>query len=216
MEKNVTIQGSKLSRISLLASRPRSKITVVAIVLAVFPVLLTAAEDNIEGGIGSGFELSAAYFGELATHPGGIVAVKYSVVDGDWIDILVGPAIGLYVHPRNHIGLFLDAEAEMFLTAPFGLFVSLGVSAGYYHTLLAAEVYDRDTGGTVSSAIDWGRPHAKSGVSLGLGWDLEKGAAIPLRFFTRVDVFAQYPFNNDLLPHAAIQLGFAHRIGGSK
>jgi len=193
----------------------RLKITclVAAVLIAGLPAIAVGDE---AGGFG-GAEVWVAYLGEFGTHPGIAAGARFLLFDGERYELSAGPVIGLYVHPRNHIGLFVDGEIENRLVLPSGLFFTLGAGAGYYHTRLAGDgVYSRASDGSIARTFDWGRPHLKAGGSLGLGWDFAQTAAAPLEIFSRVDIFAQYPFNNAVLPHAAILAGAAYGFGGTR
>jgi hypothetical protein len=165
----------------------------------------------------SGPRIWVGYYGELATHPGIAVGAQFRLVDAGWYELTAGPVLGFYFHPRNNVSLFLDADLENRFVLPSGLYFTVGANAGYLHSWLAGDgVYSRGDDGSVDEVRDWGRPYAKTGGSLGLGWDLSRTGAAPLSIFARLDVFAQYPFNDSILPHAAVLAGAAYQTGGAE
>ena len=162
-----------------------------------------------------GPDVSLAYFGETIAHPVLAGGPKFSLVDRRWFDLTLGPVLGLYVHPRNHTGLFLDAELESRFTTPVGFFLSVGAAVGYIRTWLGGDaVYERDQAGGVREGADWGRSHLKVGMSFGLGWDFANNDLWPLRAFVRLDAFGRTPVNNAFLPQLALQVGAVWRFGG--
>ena len=200
-----------------MVKRARRTFAIISLISALESSAWAAEVETGASTSRTGPGLSFAYFGELVTHPGFAAGAKFSLFDGSWYDLTVGPTVGFYVHPRNHSGLFIDGELENRFTAAFGLFGTLGVAAGYYHTWLGGDgVYVRGDDGLVQKKFDWGRPHLKTGLSLGFGWDFEKNNLGPLRVFTRLDAFGQAPFNHAILPHVALQVGAVYRFGGSQ
>jgi hypothetical protein len=144
----------------------------------------------------------AAYFGETIFHPGLMAGVEYRLLDGDWGALFVTGNLGSYVHVRNHVGAFLDSELGYRFTYASGYQLEALAGLGYLHTFLAAPVYEVDAAGHVNRVFDAGRPAFMPTFALGTGWRFDKFAP-----FLRLQAFGQYPFNHQLLPHAALLLG---------
>ncbi|WNG33113.1 hypothetical protein F0U61_05400 [Archangium violaceum] len=186
-----------------LLSRPSVRLALAAVIsAAAFFSSPARAEESP-----TRLPLTVAYFGETLVHPGLTVGTELSLVRGDVGAVVLTGNLGGYVHPRNHVGLFASAEMGGRLTAPFGLYGELLVGAGYLHSFLQGPVYEVSRDGSVLPAADAGRPAVMPTASLGLGWDLQRNGVAPLALFTRLTLFGQFPFNQRLLPHAAVQLG---------
>jgi hypothetical protein len=149
---------------------------------------------------------SAAYFGELLLHPGAVIGADYPLAQGrigsSAIALIAAANFGSYVHPRNHVGAMLDAEAGGRIAFSCGVLLEAFVGLGYLHTVLAAPLYEVSDTGEVSRHTDLGRPAFMPVASVGTGWQLRGFAP-----FLRLQGFGQYPFNQHLLPHFALLLG---------
>jgi len=145
---------------------------------------------------------SLAYFGEFLFHPGAMGGVEYSLLDRPWGTLFVTGNLGLYVHVRNHVGVFVDSEFGYRHTFGSGYELEALAGLGYLHTFLAAPVYEVDDAGHVDKVVNGGRPHIMPTFSVGTGWRFEHVAP-----FLRVQAFGEYPFNRHLLMHFALLLG---------
>jgi hypothetical protein len=148
--------------------------------------------------------INVSYLGETITHPGLVVGYENSFYKGFNVTV----SIGTYVHQRNHTGLFLNGGLNWRHTFPIGYSPEIGIGLGYLHTWAhGGPVYVVDDGGSVSTKST-GRGHFMPSVKLGiLGWDLRKKTDIPMRVNTDIVIFGQYPFNNYMMPHAALKVG---------
>lgn len=148
--------------------------------------------------------INFSYFGEMITHPGFSLGYENTFFRGFNYTV----SIGTYVHQRNHTGLFLNAGINWRHTFPIGYSPEIGIGLGYLHTWPhGGSVYVVDDNGNVSITRG-GRPSFMPTVKLGiLGWDLRKNTNIPMRVNTDVVIFGQYPFNNFILPQAALRVG---------
>jgi hypothetical protein len=144
----------------------------------------------------------AGYYGEMVFHPGVFGGVEQPLVCSGRLS-LHGVAIAdAYVHVRNHVGVGLSAELSGRVALGRGVALELGVGLGYVHTFAGAPVYEVDDAGAVHRITDFGRPAVRPSVALAVSFAL--GATTP---FVRVEGFGQYPFNDHLLPHAALMIG---------
>jgi hypothetical protein len=150
---------------------------------------------------------SAAYVGELVLHPGALVGIEYrlapaSAAERGGTRLLLAANFGSYVHVRNHVGLFVDAELGVRHGFRSGVFVDAFAGLGYLHTFLAAPVYEVGAAGHVTRVTDFGRPAFMPVLGAGTGYETRS-----LAVFLRAETFGQYPFNQHLLPHAAVLVG---------
>ena len=190
----------------------RSRSLIILVVLLIIVSSPLPAESAF-----SGTRVWVSYLGELGTHQGVAIGAQFPLVASERYELSAGPVLGFYVHPRNHIGLYLDAELENRFVFPSGLFLTIGANAGYFHSWLSGDgVYVRDGAGDIARTADWGRPYAKTGGSLGVGWDFARSQTAPILVFTRLDLFARYPFNDSVLPQAALLAGAAYQTGGEE
>jgi hypothetical protein len=151
--------------------------------------------------------LSLAYFGETLSHPGAIVGTELGLASDDRHALLVTLNVGSYLHLKNHVGVFASSELAYRLTLPVGLVLEAMIGLGYLHTFLQGALYAADATGAVHAVTDVGRPAFMPTASLGVGLDLAQKQGPPLTAFVRLTGFGQYPFNERMLPHAAVQVG---------
>ena len=165
-----------------------------------------------EGSFLQRLAVSASYYGELLSHPGMTAGVEIYLYENSWYNNFFAGTLGFYVHPRNHLGVFILPSLGQRFTAFFGLFGELLLGVGYLHTWPQGAVYERNDAGEIEQVYDSGHPHLMMNLALGFGWDLRKNGLLPLSIFFRIDAFGEYPFNNIILPHVAAQFGAIYRL----
>jgi hypothetical protein len=151
--------------------------------------------------------ISVAYLGEMLTHPGGVVGTEYCVLCSRRGSLFVTANAGAYVHPKNHVGAFVSSELGYRLTFSRGAFVEALAGVGYLHTFVDGDLYVAGDDGAVQRTRDRGRPAFMPTASIGVGWNAARVDGPPLTPFVRATFFGQYPYNERLLPHAALQVG---------
>jgi len=149
--------------------------------------------------------INVSYFGDTLINPG----IEIGYENTFWRSFNYTVSIGTYVHQRNHTGLFLEAGINWRHTFPIGYSMEFGLGLGYLHTWEhGGDTYVVDDNGNVSVNPKYGHPHFMPSVKLGLiGWDFREKTNIPLRLNADIIIFGQYPFNNYMLPHAALKIG---------
>jgi hypothetical protein len=149
--------------------------------------------------------INFSYFGEMVTRPGIEIGYEYNFYKG----FNLTGSVGTYVHQRNHTGLFLNGGLNWRHTFPIGYSMEFGIGLGYLHTWVhGGSIYVVDNNGNVSTKTKIGQPHFMPSVKLGLlGWDLREITNIPMRINTDLIIFGRYPFNNYIMPHAALKVG---------
>lgn len=169
--------------------------------------------------------VGAAYFGEMALHPGISLAVERKLRFWGRRPGLVAHGffseadLGVYWHARYATGLFVSTDLGYRLVFVHGLRLEALVGLGYLHTFDDGTVYEVN-GGQVSTVAGAGHRALMLSALLGVGWDFTVGDHAPFSLFLRVGSFGQYPYNEAVLPHLEAQLGFsvplervAHRGG---
>jgi hypothetical protein len=149
--------------------------------------------------------VNISYFGETMVHPG----IVFGYANTFFRSFNFTFSIGAYLHKRNYAGLFLETGINWRHTFPIGYSMEFGLGLGYLHTWEnGGDTYVVDGDGNVSVKPKYGHPHFMPSVKLGLlAWDFRKKTKIPLRLNADIIVFGQYPFNNYILPHAALKIG---------
>ena len=157
--------------------------------------------------------LSLAYYGEAFSHPGFTVGFQPQLSTGPIHLMWVGPELGFYVHPKNHVALWAEVQFGNRLTDPRGFFGELVVSVGYLHTWVDGPVYSYDDSQDVVKLENRGWPHLRPSFSFGLGHDFSVSHNAPVAWFLRLNVFAELPFNYASLTHLSIHSGLVIRLG---
>ena len=159
------------------------------------------------------FAVTAAYYGELITHPGFSIGMEYYFFENRWFAAFVSPQVGWYIHPRNHQALFIEGNIGTRFTARFGLFGEVLGGLGYFQRWThGGRVYSQDSDGSISSRFAAGSAKLKVNGRLGLGWDFARNNLLPIAAFIRFGVFGEYPYNNYMLLHASFEAGVIYRF----
>jgi hypothetical protein len=168
-------------------------------------LLLLTAANFVYGQNKKEIPINISYFGDYLLHPGIEIGYENTFYKGFNFTV----SIGTYIHQRNHVGLFFNAGANWRHTFPIGYSVELGLGLGYMHKWEhGGDTYLVDDSGNVSVKPKYGQPRFMPFVKLGLlGWDFRKKTNLPLRINVDVIGFAEYPFNNFILPHFALKVG---------
>lgn len=160
------------------------------------------------------WSIGAAYFGEMALHPGVTVAVERTLRSWGRRPGLVAHGffseadLGTYWHARYATGLFVSTDLGYRLVFVRGFRLEGLVGIGYLHTFDDGAVYEA-MGGQVSTVAGAGHPALMLSALIGVGWDFTVGDHAPFSLFLRVGSFGQYPYNGAVLPHLEAQLGFS-------
>lgn len=175
-----------------------------------------AKEDNSL----SRWSVSLSYFGEWVTQPGFTIGGEYLIRENKKESIRLFTALsgGGYFHDQNHNAFFVDSYIGNRFTTPVGYFGDILLGVGYLHTWPDGVVYTGvDDNGNLIEKDHPGDPHLKLNLSLGIiGWDMGKRTNLPLTGVARVVTFGEYPYNDFLLPHVALQIEFTYRFRSLK
>jgi hypothetical protein len=158
-------------------------------------------------------EWRAAYAGELLTHAGAAIGLTRALaLSNTWSgfrhSLVITPELGVYDHPRNHVGAFVDVALGWRLSHTSGAWCAAEAGAGYLHTWLDGPVYTVDDGG-VHQVHDAGRPHLMLTLPIEFGWRVPFSRERWLGPFLRLMPFTRYPYNGKFLPQGLVELGVA-------
>ncbi len=178
------------------------------------PTAAMAAEES------PSWRLSLAYVGEWVGHPGFAIGAEYPLRVNERESYALFGAFsgGAYFHDQSHNALFFDLTMGNRFTTPVGYFGEVLLGAGYLHTWPDGTVYTGvDATGALIEKEHRGDPHLKVNLSLGLlGWDFGKRTALPLRSVVRLALFGEYPYNDFMLPHVALEVACTYPLGGRR
>jgi len=151
--------------------------------------------------------INFSYFGETIIRPGFEIGYEHAFYKG----FNFTASIGGYVHQRNHIGLFINGGVNWRHTFYSGYSPEIGIGVGYLHTWAhGGNTYLVDDDGNVSIKRS-GRPHFMPSIKFGVfGWDLRRKTNTPMRINLDAVLFGQYPYNNYIMPHVALKIGFTY------
>jgi hypothetical protein len=119
--------------------------------------------------------------------------------------------IGGYWHRWNHSALFTKTSIGARFPI-WSLFVDINLGAGYMHSFLAGDVYQRTADGGIEKAPNTGRPHFMPTGSLLLGWDGTRNNKSPLKIYAGIEAYYQSGFNHIFLPHVAAKVGVSYLL----
>lgn len=160
---------------------------------------------------------SVSYFGEfIFTHPGVSIGFEYIVYKNkkNWFNFLLASNIGWYIHYLNHNAIFFDSQVAFRFITPKGFYGDLFLGIGYLHTWAYGEIYTGvDNSGNLIKKMNYGYPHLMLNASITLfGWDFYNLTGFPILTYLRMCFFGEYPYNNYILPHTAIQIGITYQL----
>ena len=148
------------------------------------------------------------YFGETLTHAGGLLTSERVTDASHNFKVVHRVEIGFYIHPRNHIGLFLDFHAGV--RKSFGkMFIEHAVGIGPMFTIYNGDgIFQIDRNGSVRRASRFASPDFMPSITLGLGRELKDESYV----FIRPKIFWQIPYNNLSQYHPSVIAGFTKTI----
>lgn len=180
------------------------KIRIIAVLIIFNPVFGNA--QFFKGEI----PVTGSYFGETLLHPGIYLGTEYPIKN----NLVTCFGMGTYLHCKHHLGLFLSSDLNWRKTFRFGYTMNFGIGIGYLHTWPhGGKIYVVNDNGDVESKTNWGRPSVMPSLKLGLlGWDFRQNDIFPCRIFADIVIFGQYPYNDYIMPHAALSVGITYYL----
>ena len=157
--------------------------------------------------------IGGGYFGKHASYPGFVLEAEREQMFSERASLPVRLDVGLYVHPRNHTGLFIDLNAGFRRYFKSGLFLEESVGIGILETFLQSDaVYSVDENGQVSEASRANPVDFMPSLTLGLGYNLTRASGKQNLIWLRPKVYWQVPHKTLSTYNFALQLGFTHTI----
>ena len=179
------------------------KIILSAIILMVFSSLNAQSRLNIGAG----------YFGQTVTHPGIVLEMEYETTLSSTMSLPFRVDLGMYTHPRNHHGLFIDANFGFRRYFKSGLFLEQSIGIGVLGSAINTDVFTLDDNGTVSDASKLNSLQLMPSLTLGIGYNLTKNNEDALTLiWLRPKISWQIPHKTTASFSPALQLGFTHQV----
>lgn len=162
--------------------------------------------------VGKPRRITAAYFGESVTNPGGIIGYEAAFYQRRMHELFGGAHIGGYNSADPpHYGLLIYIEGGYRLNFNVGFFLEARVALGYVNVNRESVIVNID--GTTSpgpnQSINYLAPIGMGGI----GWDFLKRTRVPISLFADVGGMGRYaqaePFSGGLIFTA----GLAYQFG---
>ena len=154
--------------------------------------------------------VTASYLGETLLHPGIYLGSEYSIKN----NLVACFGMGTYLHCKHHLGAFISSDLNWRKTFRFGYGLDFGIGIGYLHTWPhGGEIYIVNDNGDIETKTNWGKPSVMPSLKLGLlSWDFRQKNIFPCRIFADIIIFGQYPYNDYMMPHAALNMGATYYL----
>ena len=153
------------------------------------------------------------YYGETITHYGFKVAAEWTI--RSYVkernqarkQFMVGPALAVYRHPQNHIGLVFFPELIYRRTSRRGGIFEVGLAPASAYYFLEGTTYTPDEAGGLRHVRWAGQNVFVPTVFLGIGKDLSGRRQVPLAWFARLNLMRQWPYNTSSLTRFSLEAG---------
>ena len=195
------------------------------IIICCYSVAQIQAQDNTP------ISLSLSYFGENAIHPGfkfGIEKPFYTKekVKKRWFNkrqerlgartsksqFLWGANVGMYNHPNNNTGIFLNGELSWRKTKMRkGTMFGVGLGLGYLHQFYNIDTY-RLNDGKLEKVGAAGQGMMTTSLSCLYGRDLSVRHNSPFSWYIKPSFIMQFPYNHSGGINAALELGVNYKL----
>lgn len=157
--------------------------------------------------------MRVGYYGETVTHYGFKVAAEWTIRsfvkerNQARKQFLAGPALAVYRHPQNHIGLVFFPELTYRRTGRRGGIFEVGVAPASAYYFLEGTTYTPDESGGLRRVRWAGQNAFLPTVFVGIGQDLSVRRQVPLSWFTRLNLMKQFPYNTSSLTRFSLEAG---------
>lgn len=157
--------------------------------------------------------IGAGYFGHLITHPGIVLEYEWEFVHNEKVSTPLRLDLGMYVHPRNHIGIFADLNYGVRKTFGSGLFLEESIGVGVLESVLNGDaVYAPVDDGQLEEISRFTPPNLMPSVTFGIGYDLSKKSDSSTMVWLRPKLYWQFPHKTSSTFHPALQVGVTRRL----
>lgn len=160
----------------------------------------------------SDLNIGAGYFGHTITHPGLVLELEREMHYSDKASLPFRIDLGFFNHPRNHTGIFADANVGFRRYYRSGLFLEESIGIGIFEPVLNSDgVYEVNAEGNVTESSRWMEPDFMPSLTLGAGYVFSDR----LKVWVRPKLYWQIPHKKSSTWNPVLQLGVSYRISGS-
>ena len=157
--------------------------------------------------------LGAGYFGQTVTYPGIVLEFEMEKMHSDKASLPFRVDLGVYVHPRNHYGLFADVNFGFRRYFHSGLFLEEAIGLGVLQSIVHSDgVFQVDENGNVSEGSGAYSPDLMPSLTLGIVYNLTQSKGKQNLIWVRPKLYWQFPHKTTALYNPALQVGFTHTI----
>jgi hypothetical protein len=161
----------------------------------------------------SRLNVGAGYFGQTITHPGVVLEMEYETSINKTMSLPFRVDLGVYSHPRNHNGLFVDVNYGFRRYYKSGLFLEESIGIGVLGSAINTDVFVVDDNGTVSDGSKVNSLQLMPTLTIGIGYNITKKKEDALTLiWLRPKVSWQIPHKTTASFSPALQFGFTHQI----
>lgn len=155
---------------------------------------------------------SVGYYGQTLTHPGIVLGYEMEKIHSDKASTPLRLDVGIYTHPRNHVGVFLNLNYGVRRYFQSGLFLEESIGLGVLGTILNGDaVFKVGEDGNVTEASRFNTPDLMPSLTLGIGYDLSKNERRNM-IWLRPTLYWQFPHKTTANFTPALQIGFTHQL----
>lgn len=157
--------------------------------------------------------VGGGYYGQTATHSGFVLEFGLEQVHSEKVTTPFRVDFGFFHHPRNHNGLFADANYGFRYKFKSGLYLEESLGAGILMSFLNSDgIYEVDDNGNVSEGSRFSTLDFMPSITLGLGYYIDKNGENKNHFWFRPKLYWQYPHKTTSTYNFVLQLGFTHKL----
>lgn len=128
-------------------------------------------------------------------HPGVSLGTEYAYKEGRLGMLYQNINAGYYYNEFIAKAFFLQTSLGYRYTAGFGLFGDITLGIGYHLSFHPGKVFKLNEQGEYERAKSPGRSAMMVSSSLGIGYDFNRKAGLPMSLFIRYQPFFQTPYN---------------------
>lgn len=156
--------------------------------------------------------VSAGYFGETGVYPGVVLELEHENYRSKQFSTTSSLDLGYYNHPRVHGAFFLDIHKGLRRTTSSGIMLESNLGLGVMFSYFNEEVYTMTEAGLFEETSRMANPDLMPSITLGLGYDFSNDRALRRMVWVRPKIFWQFPYNQLVLPHLSLQIGYTHTL----
>lgn len=160
---------------------------------------------------GSGF----AGIVNTPTHPGFTIGSGFNYRQTEHNSLFQTFKLGYFYHrlAQHALQLYSEAGYQHQFNCGFSFRTLLGL--GYLHSIPDMEVFELNSDGEYERAGRLGRPQGMGGLTIGIGYNINKKSNHPMRIGLDYQVWFQFPFVQEyvpVLPNTTLHLSFTYHI----